>query len=314
MKKYNSDNLIAITGTNGFVGSALSKELSLRKINHKKLQRKEEDNVTVIDSIGPNTQWAKALVGVDTVIHCAGFAHQNKINSQINFLLYDEINHKGTINLAKQAADQGVKRFIFISSIKVNGESSYEIPFTSKDEVNPKDPYSISKQKAEKGLKKIAKNRKMEIVIIRPPLIYGPGAKGNFKKLIKIINLGLPLPLKKIKNKRSFIFIDNLVDFIIECIYSPSASGKTLLISDDIVISTKDLIEKMAFHLNKKIFFFYCPKLLITFALKMIGKKDLIRKLLGSLEIDNYSAYETIKWKPPYSFDEGIRKTITFEN
>ncbi len=314
MKKYESKGLIAITGANGFLGSALCKELSFRKINHRKLQRKEEENATVIDSIGPKTQWSKTLMGVDTVIHCAGFAHQNKSDSQRNLLLYDEINHKGTINLAKQAAEEGVKRFIFISSIKVNGESSFAIPFRSTDKVNPKDPYSISKQKAEKGLKRIAKNGKMEIVIIRPPLIYGPSAKGNFKKLIKFINLGLPLPIKKINNKKSFIYIGNLVDFIIECIYSPAASDQTFLISDDIVISTKDLVEKIAFYLNKKIYIFYFPELFLTFALKMLGKKDLINKFLGNLAIDNHYAYKTIKWKPPYTFDEGIKKTITLKN
>ena len=314
MKKYESKSLIAITGANGFLGSALCKELSFRKINHRKLQRKEEDNVIVIDSIGPRTDWSKTLIGFDTVIHCAGFAHQNKNDSKFNLLLYDEINHKGTINLAKQAVKQGVKRFIFISSIKVNGESSYEIPFRSTDKVNPKDPYSISKQKAEKGLKRIAKNGKMEIVIIRPPLIYGPSAKANFKKLIKIIKLGLPLPLKRVNNKKSFIYIGNLIDFIIECIYSPAASNQTFLVSDDIVISTKDLVEKLAFHLNKKLYIFYFPELFLTFALKILGKKDLINKLLGNLVIDNYYAYKIIKWKPPYTFDEGIKKTINLKN
>ena len=265
MKKYNSERLIAITGANGFVGRALCKELSSRKIKHIRLQRKKEDNVYVVDSIGPDTKWEKALIGVDTLIHCAGFAHQNKRNSQNNLLLHDVINHQGTVNLAKQAADQGIRRFIFISTIKVNGELSYEIPFKSTDKASPQDPYSISKQKAEKGLKRISKNGEMEIVIIRPPLIYGPGAKGNFKDLIKIINLGIPLPLKKIKNKRSFIYIGNLIDFIIQCIYSPLASGQTFVISDDISISTKDLIEKIAFYLNKKIYIFYLPESLLTF-------------------------------------------------
>ena len=214
LKKYKSESLVAITGANGFVGRALCKELSYRKIKHIRLQRKKENNVSVIDSIGPDTKWEKALIGVDTVIHCAGFAHQNKIYSKKNLLLYDLINHQGTVNLAKQAAEQGVKRFIFISTIKVNGELSCKIPFKSTDKSNPQDPYSISKQKAEKGLKRISKNGKMEIVIIRPPLIYGPGAKGNFKDLIKIINLGIPLALKKIK-PMIFQILDHLMLFII---------------------------------------------------------------------------------------------------
>ena len=314
MKKFKSEIVVAITGANGFVGRALCEELSSREIKHRRLQRKKENNVSVIDSIGPDTKWKKALIGVDTVIHCAGFAHQNKIYSKKNLILYDLINHQGTVNLAKQAAEQGVKRFIFISTIKVNGELSCKIPFKSTDKSNPQDPYSISKQKAEKGLKRISKNGKMEIVIIRPPLIYGPEAKGNFKDLIKIINLGIPLPLKKIKNKRSLIYIGNLIDFIIECIYSPAASNQTFLVSDDIVISTKDLVEKLAFHLNKKLYIFYFPELFLTFALKILGKKDLINKLLGNLVIDNYYAYKIIKWKPPYTFDEGIKKTINLKN
>ena len=310
MKQYKTEILVAITGANGFVGRALCNELSSRKINHKRLQRKKGDNVLLVDSIGPNTQWKKVLMGVDTIIHCAGHAHQTKKNSQN----YDSINHLGTVNLAKQASEEGVKRFIFISSIKVNGELSYKTPLKSTDQTNPKDPYSISKQKAEKGLKRIAENGKMEIVIIRPPLIYGPGVKANFKSLIKIINLGIPLPFRKIKNKRSFIYIGNLIDFIIECIYSPVASGHTFLISDGNVISTKDLVEKIAYYLNKKIYIFYLPELFLTFVLKMLGKKDLINKLFRNLEIDNFEAYEIIKWKPPYTFDEGIKRTINFKN
>ncbi len=309
MKKYKSKSLIAITGANGFVGRALCQELSLRKINHRRIQRKKEDNAFLIDSLEPNTKFSKALIGVDILIHCAGLAHQNKSNSQSN-LLYDEVNYKGTVNLAKLASEQGVKRFIFISSIKVNGELSYEIPFKNTDKENPKDPYSISKQKAENELKRIAKYGKMELVIIRPPLIYGPGVKGNFKKLIKIINLGIPLPLKNIKNKKSFIYIGNLIDFIIESIYSPLAAGQTLLISDNVVISSKDLVEKLAFYLNKKIFFFFLPELFLIFVLKILGKKDLIEKLFGNLVIDNHHAYTILNWSPPYTFDEGIKKTI----
>ena len=310
MKKYNSKSLVAITGANGFVGRALCKELSLRKINHRKIQRKKEDNAYLVDSMEANTQFSKALMGVDILIHCAGIAHQNKSNSQSNISLYDEINHKGTVNIAKLASEQGVKRFIFVSSIKVNGELSYKIPFKNTDKENPKDPYSISKQKAEKELKRISKNGKMEIVIIRPPLIYGPGVKGNFKKLIKIINLGIPLPLRNIKNKKSFIYIGNLIDFIIESIYSPLAAGQTFLISDNIVISSKDLVEKLAFHLNKKIFIFYLPELFLIFVLKILGRKDLIDKLFGNLVIDNHHAYEIMKWRPPYNFDDGIKETI----
>ncbi len=313
LKKYNSKSLIAITGANGFVGRALCQELSLRNIYHRRLQRKKDDNVYLVESVGPNTQWSKALNGVDTIIHCAGLAHQKNGNYQTNLSLHDEINNKGTVNLAKQAAEQGVKRFIFISSIKVNGELSYNIPFRNTDKANPKEPYSISKQKAEKGLKRIAKNGKMELVIIRPPLIYGPGVKGNFKKLIKIINSGIPLPLKNIKNKKSYIYIGNLIDFIIESIYSPSAAGETFLISDDIVISSQDLVKKLAFYLNKKIFIFYFPKLFLTFALKMLGQKDITDKLFGNLVIDNHHAYEVMKWKPPYNFDEGIKNMITLK-
>mgnify|MGYP001426878459 CR=1 FL=1 len=313
MKKYKPQSLIAITGANGFVGSALCKELSFRKINHRRIQRKVEDNVFIIDSIGPNTQWSKTLKGVDILIHCAGITKRNNSNLQTDSILNDEINHQGTINLAKQAACEGVKRFIFLSSIKVNGESSYKTLFRNSDKVNPKDPYSISKQKAENGLKRIAKKGKMEIVIIRPPLIYGPGAKGNFKKLIKIINFGIPLPLKNIKNKKSFIYLGNLVDFIIKCTHYPLAPSQTLLISDDILISTRDLVEKIAFYLNKKIYIFYFPELFLTFALKVLGKKDYIDKFLGNLAIDNNYAYKTIKWKPPYTFDEGIKKTLTLK-
>ena len=141
-------------------------------------------------------------------------------------------------------------------------------------------------------------------------MIYGPGVKGNFKKLIKIINLGIPLPIKSIKNKKSFIYIGNLIDFIIESIYSPLASGQTFLISDNIAISFKDLVEKLAFHLNKKIIIFYFPELFLIFALKILGRKDLIEKLFGNSVIDNHHAYETMKWKPPFNFDEGIKQTI----
>jgi nucleoside-diphosphate-sugar epimerase len=211
----------------------------------------------------------------------------------------------------------GIKRFIFLSSIKVNGESTYNgQPFTADDKPNPLDNYAISKYEAEIGLKEISKNTDMEVVIIRPSLIYGVGVKANFEALIKFINKGFPLPFASIKNnKRSFVSLDNLNDLIIKCIDHPDAANQIFLVSDGSSLSTRKLVEKIAGAMNKKIKLINIPISLLYLVAKLLGKEDAIIRLTGSLEVDITKTNDVLGWFPPFTVNEGLQRAcVNFDN
>jgi nucleoside-diphosphate-sugar epimerase len=221
------------------------------------------------------------------------------------------VNVEGTLNLAHQAVLAGVSRFIFISSIKVNGESTtLEFPFHADNYLNPQDPYGISKMEAEQGLKKIASQSNMEVVIIRPPLVYGPGVKANFFTMMNWLNKGIPLPLGAItKNRRSFVFLDNLISLILTCINNPAAANQILLVSDDEDLSTTGLLARMAVALGKPSKLIAIPVVVITAGSKLIGKSDISQRICGSLQVDIKKTKELLGWAPPVSVDEGLRQT-----
>ena len=304
---------VVLTGANGFIGKRLVETLALNpEINLTAPVRSWVDvpdiKVFEMESFGPNTNWSEAVSNQDFVIHTAGYSSISKKMSLDEFY---KVNVLATLELANQAALAGVKRFIFISSVKVNGETtSLGRPFTSKSEPNPQNHYSISKWKAEIGLKKIAKKTKMEIVIIRSPLVYGPNVKGNFLAMLNLIYKGVPLPFASIRNKRSFIALDNLVDLIITCIKHPRAANQTFLASDGQDVSTPELLEVFSKVSGLSIRLFPFPTSLLTFALTVIGKRSISQRLFYSLQVDIDSTCKILDWHPPLSLSEGLSKCL----
>jgi len=307
---------ILITGATGFIAQNLiKKSLALdylvRGITRKPIDFGNYSNLKFffIDNINSKEKLNKALQGIDCIVHCAG-----KTNLSSNADNFKLINVQFTKNLAECALKAGVKRFIFLSSIKVNGESTTKANkikvFNYNDEPNPQDSYAISKKEAEKLLQDIALKTGLEVVIVRLPLVYGSGVKGNLKRLIKLIKLRVPLPFKKIKNKRSYIGIDNVIDLLIRCIEHPNAVGKIFLASDGKDLSTPELMNLIASAMNRSIKFFSFPIGLLKFLGFIFKKQNEVDRLVGSLQIDNSYTKKTLDWSPPISVEEGIRRMV----
>ena len=309
---------ILVTGASGFIGKSICKTLSKSDISVIGLVRSFNSSLKNVDieyqSVGDinyKTEWKDILAGKDCIIHCAAKAHilkKSKVHTLKSFL---SINSESTKNLAEQAAEVGVRRLIFLSSIGVNGLNSHNRnPFLHYDKPNPTEDYAISKHEAEKLLIEISKKTSLEIVIIRLPLVYGPSAPGNLKRLIKLVRSGLPLPFGQIKNKRSLIGVENLIDLIIKCIDHPKASGKTFLASDGEDLSTPELIKLIASSMEKKANLFPFPISILKFFASVFGRREEINRLVGSLRIDNSYTKEILNWTPPVSVEEGIRRMV----
>lgn len=312
--------MILVTGASGFIGNALVDYL--QKSNHAQnivvaLRANAKSAWTSrviirqIDNIGPHTDWTQALEQISTVIHCAARVHIMKDTANNHLSDYRLVNVQGTLNLAKQAAAKGVRRFIFLSSIKVNGDfTGYGKKFKADDSPAPVDAYGISKMEAEQGLQEISKKTGMEFVIIRPPLVYGPNAKGNFLSMVKWVNRRIPLLLGSIDNKRSFVSIDNLVNLISVCISNPSATNQIFLVSDGEDMSTANLIHRLGLALNKKTHLILIPVRLFKLTFFIIGKKHVAHRICSSLEVDIQKTHEILKWWPPVSVDEGLKNVV----
>ncbi|CAN1593728.1 WcaG Nucleoside-diphosphate-sugar epimerases [Candidatus Pelagibacterales bacterium] len=307
---------ILVTGASGFIGQPLCETLPKLGRCVVAASRNLNTNLTnhnikciSVGDISFKKNWKDVLFEVDCIIHCAGIAH--KMNNNKNFDAYQLTNINGTKLLAEQAVETGVKRLIFLSTIGVNGLNTNNCNlFTNFDKPNPVENYSISKYQAEKILLDISNKTALEVVIIRSPLVYGRFAVGNLKRLIKLIKLGIPLPFGGIKNKRSLIGIDNLIDLINHCIDHPEASGKTFLASDGEDFSTPQLIKLITSSMGKKANLFPLPFLILKFLSSIIGKSEELNKLAGSLRIDNSYTKETLGWTPPLSVKEGIRRMV----
>jgi len=307
---------ILVTGANGFVGHPLCKTLLNLHYKVRGVARSGRGTLTdiesiEIDGINSETFWGNALTECSHIIHLAARVHVMNDDMADALKQYRKVNVEGTLHLAMQAAVAGVKRFIFISSIKVNGESTaLGVPFHADSSPNPLDPYGVSKLEAEEGLKKIALLTGMEVVIIRSPLIYGPGVKANFRLMMNWLWKGVPLPLAGItKNRRSFVFIDNLVDLIIACIQHPVAANETFLVSDDDDMSTTGLLELMTLALKTPPKLFKVPAVLIKLGATIIGRPDISQRLCSSLQVDIKKTKDLLGWSPPVSVEEGLRKT-----
>jgi len=302
---------LLLTGYSGFVGTVLAERLHI-DYDLSLLGRKSSNlgNSFKFD-LSPITIYDNVFESIDAVIHVAARAHIMNEEVADSLSEYRRVNVDGTLNLAQQSADAGVKRFIYISSIKVNGEStSGSVPFTEKDIANPLDPYGVSKYEAEEGLKKIAEKTGMEVVIIRPPLVYGAGVKANFLNLLKLSNTGLPLPFGLVNNKRSMVYVENLVDFIIRCIDHPNAANQTFLVSDGENLSLKSLITYIRKAMGKSPLLLPVPVGLFKLAGKLTGKSGVVDRLVGDLQVDSSKARELLDWTPPFTVEQGIAATV----
>ena len=302
---------ILITGATGFLGSYLSIFLANEGYMIKKISRNKCNDVDQDLDLNKEINWFEILENVDCIIHTAAKVHEE--NQELKKDEFYNINFKATERLAQQASECGVRRFIYISTVKVNGESNdVNSPINENSNSNIKDFYSDSKKKSEDVLISISKKSDMEVVIIRPPLIYGPNVGANFLKMIIWINRGIPLPLNRINNQRSMIYIKNLSDFISKCISHKKASNEIFLISDDQDVSTSMLLKLISQKLNKRIRLFYCPKVLLYLILFLTGNKSTYNKLFLSLNINISKAKELLDWKPKYNITDGIEDTVKF--
>ena len=305
-----------VTGANGFVGKALCAELSrkgysVRAVVRAKVTLKENAEVVSVQEVDGITDWSATLSNVDTIIHLAARVHIMDDNAINPLMEFRKVNVEGALNLAEQAAKAGVRRFIFISSIKVNGErTEMDRPFTENDAPNPQDAYGISKLEAEQGLLKIAQQTDMEVVIIRPPLVYGAGVKANFANMMQIIARGIPLPLGAIYNKRSFVYLENLVNLILHCIAHPAAANQVFLVSDGHDLSTTELLRKCALALGKKPMLIPIPQKLIEVSASLLGKKMVAQRICGNLQVDISKAKTLLGWVPPASVEDSLKATV----
>jgi nucleoside-diphosphate-sugar epimerase len=309
---------ILVTGASGFVGSALVKRLTADNPSIGVAVAVRRSDVAVPNSVQsihtgdlpPITNWVKSLQGVSVVVHCAARVHLISDSSSDPLADFRRVNVEGTATLARQAAVAGVRRFVFLSSIKVNGEfTELGAPFTADDVPSPKDPYGISKHEAEKLLRLIACETGMEVVIIRPPLVYGPGVKANFQSIMRWLTRGVPLPLAAVtENRRSLVALDNMVDLIATCLTHPAAANQTFLVSDGEDLSTAELFRRMGEAQGSPARLFYAPVSVLELGAAMLGKRSIYQRLCGSLQVDIGKTRELLSWAPPVKVDEGLRR------
>jgi len=317
---------VLVTGANGFVGRALCNRLIADQFQVVAATRNQTDfsspylSHTQITDLSANTDWTASLQHVDVVVHLAARVHVMTDRATSPLDEFMSVNTEGTLNLARQAAAAGVRRFIFISSVKVNGEETFSAnnaAFRETDAADPKDPYAISKWRAECGLQKLRGECSMEIVILRPPLVYGPGVKGNFATLIRLIDRGIPLPLASVHNKRSFIALDNLVDFISLCINrekSSRASNEVFLLSDGEDISTPELLRRIGQAYNKPARLLPAPESWLHLMARILNQGAIADRLLGSLVVDSSKARELLNWHPVSNMYEQLEMMAKYDS
>jgi nucleoside-diphosphate-sugar epimerase len=310
---------VLVTGATGFVGRELCSNLVARGYEvvgvarHKTMQA--EGNISyAARAIGPDTEWQDVLSGVSLVVHLAARVHVMHETSLDPLVEFRRVNVAGTERLAHQAASAGVRRFVYVSSIKVNGEKTELAPFAEGDSPHPEDPYAISKWEAEQALQRISDETGLEVVIVRPPLVYGPGVAGNFLRLLNLVDRQIPLPFGAIENHRSLIYLGNLVDALMMCLAHPDAANKVFLVKDGEDVSTPQLIRSLAGILGKKACLLSIPPSLMRIAGRVVGKSNELDRLLGSLVLDDSKIRRELRWEPPFSMQQGLRATAEWFN
>jgi nucleoside-diphosphate-sugar epimerase len=337
LEKINFAMNILITGANGFIGQALYKRMLADGYQVRGAVRSAAQ-ITALPSgiegamvgdIGPETDWSEALDGIEGIVHLAARVHVMRESAVDPLAAFREVNVEGTKCLAIAAADAGVKRFVYISSVKVNGESTGDMgqgagnrkhgigsrrsvpkeSFSEKDIPEPRDPYGISKLEAEQVLRNVAADTGMEVVVLRPPIVYGPGVKANFLRLLQIVWMGIPLPLANINNCRSFIFLGNFIDAIITCIEQRKAVGQTYFVSDGEDVSTPELIRRIAYSMGRPARLYFFPTSIIQLFAGLSGKSVMVDRLVSSFTVNISKIKRDLNWNPPYTMDEGLKET-----
>lgn len=309
--------MLLLTGSTGFIGNALLHRLAeIGDIKIRACARKMEAAFPAgvekfaIPTVSSETDWKDALQGIDVVLHTIARVHVMKDKSKDPLAEFRAVNVDATLNLARQAAQCGVKRFVFISSVKVNGESTVDKPFSCFDVPAPSDPYGVSKMEAEQALQALSQETGLEVVIVRPPLVYGPGVRANFLSLMKLVKLGIPLPLGAIHNRRSMVALENLVDLLIRCTHHRAAPGQTFMVSDDHDVSTSELLRMLAEAMGRRPWLLPVPARLIAGTAAIFGQSAVASRLLDSLQVDIGHTQSTLDWEPVISVQDAVNKTV----
>lgn len=306
---------VLVTGATGFVGQALVPRLvrdgawhvraALRTALPDSGDQRTRTDAVVVGDIGADTEWTHALDGVDAVVHLAARVHVMRDVVTDPLAEFRRVNVEGTLALARSAAAAGVRRFVFVSSVKVNGEQG---TFTERDAPRPGDPYGRSKHEAEMALRTLAERGPMDVVIVRPPLVYGPGVKANFRTLTRAVRRGLLLPLGSIANRRSLVAVDNLADFIAVVLDHPRAANETFFVSDGEDLSTPDLIRRLGEALGRPARLLPVPTLLLEAGAALVGKRETVSRLVNSLQVDIGKARTILGWTPPVTVRDALAR------
>ena len=303
---------VLLTGATGFVGRHTVPLLAARGHRVRAALRTASEGPwepAVVGDIGPDTDWTAALAGVDAVIHMAARVHVMRDTASDPLAEFRRVNTAGTIRLAEQAAAAGVKRFVFLSSIKAMVDESRPAPLDAAATPAPHSPYGVSKLEAERALAEIAARTGMEVAVIRPPLVYGPGAAGNMRALLKLVATGLPLPLGGIRNRRSLIYVGNLADAVVTVLEHPDAAGQTFLVQDGEPLSTADLVRAIAAALDRPARLIPVPQGLMALGAALTGTRAVFDRLAGTLTVDDRPIRERLGWRPPHDLATGLRAT-----
>jgi len=309
---------ILVTGASGFVGRQLCHTLTAAGLRVRAALRNDAPLIeaherVVIGDIGPDTEWSGSFEGVDTIVHLAARVHVMRDLAGDSYAEYRRINVLGSERLARSAVESGVRRIVYLSSIKVNGESSLPAhPFSEESPPRPNDPYAVSKWEAEQSLQRLGADEGLEVVIVRPPLVYGPGVRANFLTLLNLVARGVPLPLGAIENRRSLIYVNNLTDALYRCVVDARAANRTFLVSDGEDLSTPDMIQRLARALGAPTRLFAVPPAALQLLGRLLRREATIDRLTQSLVVDITSIRTTLGWTPPFSVQTGFEQTAAW--